>query len=194
MASIYPKKDRSVKDMLTKLAAGKMEAAKPGTGKLREEETDEDTGVPITRSFLEGLFALLRDDIQAMKRDVSQDLKVVRQDFEEVGESVATLEEHEKSRGEEIEQLQEITRLQDQQIELQAHAKGLENGSRRNRIRMWRAPTGAEDEDILAHQILGESSIRKVCRVGPPRPFHVPPADILACIHDFPMNERIQVC
>ncbi|KAJ1146299.1 hypothetical protein NDU88_012577 [Pleurodeles waltl] len=115
-----PKMDRSVKDMLTKPAAGKVKADNPVTGKLREEETEEDNGAPVTRSFLEGLFTSLRDDIQRVKRDLSPDLKVVRRELEEVSKRMATLEEHENARGEEIEQLQqEIIRLQDQQIELQ---------------------------------------------------------------------------
>ncbi|KAJ1153005.1 hypothetical protein NDU88_005777 [Pleurodeles waltl] len=189
--------------MLTKPAAGNTETDNPGTGKRSEEETDEDTRAPVTRSFLEGLFASLRDDIQGVKRDLSQDLKVVRRELEEVGERVAAQEEHENARGEEIAQLQQdIIWLKDQQIELQAHAEDLENWSKWNNIRIQGASTVAEEEDLLAyvpaffHQILGESSDRevhidRVHRVGPPRLFHIPPADILAYIHDFPLKKWI---
>ncbi|KAJ1126507.1 hypothetical protein NDU88_004914 [Pleurodeles waltl] len=79
-----------------------------------------------------------------------QDLKVVRRELEEVGERVTPLEEHENTRGEEVKQLhQEILWLQDQQIELQAHAEDLENWLRKNNIRIRGAPTGSEEEDIL---------------------------------------------
>ncbi|KAJ1217652.1 hypothetical protein NDU88_005245 [Pleurodeles waltl] len=186
--------------MLTKPAADKVEADNSATGKLREEETEEDNGAPVTRSFLEGLFTSLRDDIQEVKRDLLQDLKVVCQELEEAGERVATLEKHENARGEEIEQLQqEIIWLQDQQIKLHVHAEDLENWSRRNNIQIRGAPTGAEEEYVLAdaraifHQILGESLDREVCidRVHRVRPPHVPPADILACIHNVPLKESI---
>ncbi|KAJ1185945.1 hypothetical protein NDU88_002731 [Pleurodeles waltl] len=175
----------------------------PGTGKLREEETDEDSGAPGTRSFLEGLFPSLRDDLQAVKRDLSQDLKVARRELEEVGERVAALGVHENARGKEIKQLkQEIIQLQDLQIELQVHTEDLENQSRWNNICIRGAPTRAGEVFILVyvqalfHQILGESSERevhidRVHRVGPLRPSHVPPADILACIHDFPLKACI---
>ncbi|KAJ1185124.1 hypothetical protein NDU88_001919 [Pleurodeles waltl] len=97
----------------------------------------EDEGAPVTRGFLEGIFASLRDNIQAVKRNLSQDLKVMGRELEEVGKRVASLEEHENAKGEEVQQLQqEILQLQDQQIELQAHAEELENRSRRNNIRI----------------------------------------------------------
>ncbi|KAJ1126839.1 hypothetical protein NDU88_005245 [Pleurodeles waltl] len=108
------------------------------------------------------------DDIQAVKKDLSQDLKVVCRELEEDGEKVAALEEHENARVEEIEQLQqEIIWLQDQQIELQAHTEDLENWLRPNNTCIRGTPTGAEEEDILAyarvffHQILRESPDRE---------------------------------
>ncbi|KAJ1172159.1 hypothetical protein NDU88_004009 [Pleurodeles waltl] len=54
------------------------------------------------------------------------DLKELRPKPEEVSETVATLEEHENSRDEEIVQLQqEVIPLQGQQIVLQAHMEDL---------------------------------------------------------------------
>ncbi|KAJ1084261.1 hypothetical protein NDU88_004413 [Pleurodeles waltl] len=92
------------------------------------------------------------EGVHAVKRDLSQDLKVMHRDLEEVGERVASLEEHEKDRGKEVEQLQQgILRLQDQQIELQAHAEDLENWSQRNNIHIRGAPTGAVEGDILLY-------------------------------------------
>ncbi|KAJ1192468.1 hypothetical protein NDU88_001775 [Pleurodeles waltl] len=83
--------------MLTRPAAGKVEADASVTGKHRGEESEENGEAPVTRAFLEGLFTSLRDDTQAVKRDLLQVLKVVRQELEEVGERVATLEEHENT-------------------------------------------------------------------------------------------------
>ncbi|KAJ1178986.1 hypothetical protein NDU88_004225 [Pleurodeles waltl] len=193
MGAIRSQKERSIKDMLSKQKAGKTEANDPGTGKHREEEMDEDTGASVTRSFLAGLFTSLWGDIQEMKRDLSQDLKVVCRELEGVGERVVTLEEHENTRGEEIEQLQqEILQLQDQQSKLQVHTGALMHRSRRNNICIRGAPTRAKEEEIticvqvLFYQILGESSEKEVCidsvhRVGPLRASlrasHIPPAD-----------------
>ncbi|KAJ1150161.1 hypothetical protein NDU88_002958 [Pleurodeles waltl] len=98
MVAIPSKKERSVKDMLSKPTAGKTEADNPLTGKHREEEMDEDTRAPVKRSFLEGLVALLQGDIQAVKRDMSEDLKVVRRELKEVGKRVVILEGHENTR------------------------------------------------------------------------------------------------
>ncbi|KAJ1216233.1 hypothetical protein NDU88_003838 [Pleurodeles waltl] len=92
-------------------------------------------------------------------------------ELEEVDERVASLEEHENARGEEVEQLQqEILWLQDQQIELQAHAEVLENRSRRNNIPIRGAPTGAKEGDILSFvqalflQTLGKPAERERVR------------------------------
>ncbi|KAJ1148268.1 hypothetical protein NDU88_001105 [Pleurodeles waltl] len=174
MATMRGKKDRSVKDMLTKPPGGRAEGETPGPGQHLDKEAGEDERTPVTRGFLEGLLASLRDDIQTVKKDLLQDLKVMRWELEEVGERVASLEEHENTRGEEVEQLhQEILRLQAPQIELQAHAEDFENRSRRNNIRIWGAPTGTEEGDIhsfvqaLFHQILGESTERERVRDRP---------------------------
>ncbi|KAJ1207187.1 hypothetical protein NDU88_002579 [Pleurodeles waltl] len=45
---------------------------------MERHERKEDGEGPITQAFLEGLFTSLREDLQALKRDLSQDLKVVR--------------------------------------------------------------------------------------------------------------------
>ncbi|KAJ1130062.1 hypothetical protein NDU88_008418 [Pleurodeles waltl] len=90
--------------------------------------------------------------MQAVKRDLSQDMTVVHRELEEVGERVATLEEHENARDEEIEQLQqEIICLKDKQIKIQVHTEDRENRSRQNNIPIWGAPTVTEEEDILAY-------------------------------------------
>ncbi|KAJ1099151.1 hypothetical protein NDU88_004255 [Pleurodeles waltl] len=123
--------------MLTKPTTSKAEAVT-----MEWHERDKEGVSPITQSFLEGLFTSLNEDLQEVKRDLLRDLKAVRHDLEEVGERVATLEEHENSQDEEIVHLQqEVIRLKEKQIELQAHTKYLENRLWRNNIRTHRAPT-----------------------------------------------------
>ncbi|KAJ1101417.1 hypothetical protein NDU88_006485 [Pleurodeles waltl] len=157
----------------------------------------------ITQTILEGLFTSMREDLKAVKRNLLHDLEEVHLELEEVGERVAILEEHETSRDGEIVLLQqEIIWLQEQQIELQAHTEDLEDHSRQNNIHIRGAPTGAEEKDIILHirslfcQILGDDSdkdiqIDRTHRMGPPRPSHVSPANILVCINDFPLKESI---
>ncbi|KAJ1114934.1 hypothetical protein NDU88_003164 [Pleurodeles waltl] len=95
MASARPKKDRSMKDMLTKTMKGNTEGDTPT---LTHREGDEDGENPITRSFLEGLFLSLKEDLQAVNRDLSRDLKEVRHELEAVGQRVANVEEHEHNK------------------------------------------------------------------------------------------------
>ncbi|KAJ1105062.1 hypothetical protein NDU88_002470 [Pleurodeles waltl] len=78
MAATQPKKDRSVKDMLTRPAADKVEVDASVTGRHRGEKSEADGEAIVTRAFLEGLFTSLRENIQVVKRDLSVDLKVVR--------------------------------------------------------------------------------------------------------------------
>ncbi|KAJ1117070.1 hypothetical protein NDU88_005270 [Pleurodeles waltl] len=78
------------------------------------------------------------EDLQAVKRDLCSDLQEVRRDLDEVGERVVSLEYKDDNGHEELEWMrQEILCLQEQQIELQAHAEDLENYSMRNNIRIW---------------------------------------------------------
>ncbi|KAJ1082857.1 hypothetical protein NDU88_003021 [Pleurodeles waltl] len=86
MVTMQGKKDRSVKDMLAKPPGIKAERETPGSAQQLDKEVGEDEGAPVTRCFLEGLFASLRDVIQAVKRDLLQYLKVMRRELEEVGE------------------------------------------------------------------------------------------------------------
>ncbi|KAJ1162839.1 hypothetical protein NDU88_003304 [Pleurodeles waltl] len=76
MASARSKKDRSVKDMLIKATIGKAV-----TTAMERHEHDEEGESPIMRSFLDGLFTLLKEDLQAVKLDLSQDIKEVRHEL-----------------------------------------------------------------------------------------------------------------
>ncbi|KAJ1143759.1 hypothetical protein NDU88_010064 [Pleurodeles waltl] len=72
----------------------------------------------LVKSLREALFASLKDDLQTVRKDLSQDLKAVCKDLTELSDRVLTTEDQED---EEIEQLQqEDTCLTAQQIDLQA--------------------------------------------------------------------------
>ncbi|KAJ1217401.1 hypothetical protein NDU88_004995 [Pleurodeles waltl] len=94
MAATQPKKNSSVKDMLTRPAEGKVEEDASITGKHRGEEMEEDNEAPVTRAFLEGLFTSLRDDLQVVKRDLSQDPKVRVRDSPEITGAICGREEY----------------------------------------------------------------------------------------------------
>ncbi|KAJ1104582.1 hypothetical protein NDU88_001992 [Pleurodeles waltl] len=69
-----------------------------------------------------------------------------------IGERVAHLEDQGMSRDEEIKQLQqEVLRLPDQQIDLQALAEDLENREWRNNIHITGIPTGVEGTNITSY-------------------------------------------
>ncbi|KAJ1128761.1 hypothetical protein NDU88_007136 [Pleurodeles waltl] len=126
MAVTQSKKGRSLKEMLTKPMVGRAEAGLPRSGMPSRQAAKEEGEGPVIPAFFEGLFTSLRDDLQSVKTDLSQDLKEVCQELMEVGERVATLEKHKTSWDEVIVQLQqELIRLKDQQIELQAHGQDL---------------------------------------------------------------------
>ncbi|KAJ1215381.1 hypothetical protein NDU88_002990 [Pleurodeles waltl] len=109
MAAARPKNNRSMKDMLTRPAAGKVEVDISITRRHRGEKSEEDGEAPVTGTFHECLLTSLREDLQAVKGHLLQALKEVRQELEDVGERVATLEKQKNRRDEEIEQLQQET-------------------------------------------------------------------------------------
>ncbi|KAJ1215610.1 hypothetical protein NDU88_003218 [Pleurodeles waltl] len=66
-----------------------------GTPKGVEEAHWLDMGQPegtVVRTFLEALFSSLQEDLQAVKRYLSPDLREVQKDLDEVGERVASLQ------------------------------------------------------------------------------------------------------
>lgn len=170
-----------------------------GNGVGRAEEAD----APATKAFMIELFATIKEDIQGLRAQLAAELRDVRRDVDELGERVATMEEHNVDREESLHQLQqELLRLREQNLDLQTHAEDLENRSRRNNIRIRAVPWKAEGEDLreyvgsLFQQILGEEEtsvvqMDRVHRVGLPRGKNAPPPDILVCIHDFQIKERI---
>ncbi|KAJ1186138.1 hypothetical protein NDU88_002921 [Pleurodeles waltl] len=163
----------------------------------------QDTEGPVNCSFLEAMFASFREDLQAVKKDLSQEMKSVCTEIVDLGESVSKLEDQKTSQGEELEQLQqEVLCLPDQQIDLQAHAEELKNSFRRNNIHIRGAPTGVDDSNIEMYvqalfayilQAPAGSTIQLdyTHRVVPHRPGTAPRADILTCIHEFQVKEWI---
>ncbi|KAJ1108742.1 hypothetical protein NDU88_006112 [Pleurodeles waltl] len=62
---------------------------------------------PVTWPFLKALFASLRDDLQTLKKDLSDDLEEVHPDHDSWEVRVSSSEYHKMSCDEEIEQLQQ---------------------------------------------------------------------------------------
>ncbi|KAJ1170002.1 hypothetical protein NDU88_001883 [Pleurodeles waltl] len=120
----HTKKERTLKEMLSKPTDIKMggessppEQEWPPDGNRREDQ--------VIHPFLEALFTSLREDLQVV---LSQDLKEVLHEVTELGDRVSSIEDRETACDEDIELLQqEDLRLRKQQIDLQAHAKELEN-------------------------------------------------------------------
>lgn len=149
------------------------------------------------------LFATIKEDIQGLRIQLAADLREVRRDVDEIGERIATIEEHDVDREEALHLMeQELLHLREQNLDLQAHTEDLENRARRNNIRIRSVPWKAEGEDLreyvssLFQQILGKedgTDIQMDCvhRVGLPRGKKAPPPDILVCVHDFQLKEKI---
>ncbi|KAJ1189842.1 hypothetical protein NDU88_006584 [Pleurodeles waltl] len=137
------------------------------------------------------------DDFQAVKKDLSNSLREVHWDLEEVGDNVSALEDQESGEDEEVEHLQQdVIRRQEQQIDLQTHVEDLENRSQRNNIYIKGVRMTAEGADLNEHvrafflQILEAQAEIKIQldqfhRVGRSKPEKAQPVDILVCVHDF---------
>ncbi|KAJ1170867.1 hypothetical protein NDU88_002738 [Pleurodeles waltl] len=175
MAVARIKKDWFLKDKLTK-PTGTPSDDKLSPCCLDFGLTKEAWERPVTGSFMETLFSSPREDIQALKRDLSVDLKDVRLNLMEIGIRVSAMENSESGHEEEVEQLhQEVLRLKEQHVELQAHTEDLENRSHRNNV-----PLPAEGIDlqeyvrslfchILSSQEDVDIQLDYVHRVGLPR-------------------------
>ncbi|KAJ1187921.1 hypothetical protein NDU88_004686 [Pleurodeles waltl] len=113
MVTAHTKKDCSLKEMPSQSSQDLL------------PERDKAEG-PVTRSFLEAIFVSIKDNLQTVKRGLSQDLKSVHKDLAEIGDRVSTSEDNVTSRDEELKQLQqELIHLKEQHTDLQAHAEGL---------------------------------------------------------------------
>ncbi|KAJ1117997.1 hypothetical protein NDU88_006192 [Pleurodeles waltl] len=96
MSTVRAKKERSLKDMLIKVA-------KPsGNGKPPGQDTDHPGGMedgegPVTWIFLEAFFTSLHDDLQVVKRDLSANRHEVQCNLDEIGDRVAATEKRENT-------------------------------------------------------------------------------------------------
>ncbi|KAJ1180427.1 hypothetical protein NDU88_005648 [Pleurodeles waltl] len=131
-----------------------------------EAQTEHpETEGPVTHFFCGTLFTSLKDDLHMVKRELSQDLKVVQKNLAEIGDRVATLEDNASGRDEELENLQqEVIRLKEQQMDLKVYTEDLENRLWCNNICIRDTPMEPEGEDINSYvkalfaQILGPSA------------------------------------
>ncbi|KAJ1205686.1 hypothetical protein NDU88_001114 [Pleurodeles waltl] len=170
MASAQGKKNRRLKDMLTKTVVAMARdhqaeltpVSAPGGGEI---------DAPVTCSFLEALFTSLREDLQSFKKELSSNLQEVRCDIDAIG-----------GRSVGMRKLNSFNRKSsDQQIDLQAHTEDLENRSWKNNIHIEEVPTDVEGKDAAAYakdlfRAILEASpemdiqLDRSHRVGLPRP------------------------
>ncbi|KAJ1185442.1 hypothetical protein NDU88_002234 [Pleurodeles waltl] len=105
MAAGWGKKDRSLKEMLTKLLG----VQSSDTTSLLSSDAAAAVGgtnTLVTRPFLEPLFASLRQSLQTLKKDLSVDRREVRCDLDSLSDRISSLKDYEMSHEKEIEQLQ----------------------------------------------------------------------------------------
>ena len=80
MAAHKNKQDSSLKDMLTKVPQKKRDLSKDSPTK---EQSDQEAGTVTTRSaepqaFMEGLFAQIREEVLALRTEITLDLKTLQ--------------------------------------------------------------------------------------------------------------------
>lgn len=129
MATTKPRKDKAVEKLLQKQS--RVQATQTDS----EVDKGESSDTLVTKTFMIELFSAIKEDIQELRSQLASDLKEVRRDVDNLGDRVATLEEHDIHREEDLHQLQqELLRLRDQNLNLQAQSEDFENRSRRNNI------------------------------------------------------------
>lgn len=101
MTTARNRKEKTLKDLLQKSTGPSTSQTANG---LDSGEGDE---APATKAFMVELFSAIKEDIQDLHSQFSADLREVRRDLDGVGDRVATLEEHDLNRDEDIHQLQQ---------------------------------------------------------------------------------------
>ncbi|KAJ1202583.1 hypothetical protein NDU88_006380 [Pleurodeles waltl] len=101
MAGAQSKKDHTLKDMFIH-PSGRQEDRPAATATTGSQAEDKQLEALVTRSFFEALFTSFRDDLHSVKKELSQDLKVLRMEMSELGGRVPMLEDRETPRDEEI--------------------------------------------------------------------------------------------
>ncbi|KAJ1098959.1 hypothetical protein NDU88_004066 [Pleurodeles waltl] len=89
-SNILAKKDRSLKEMLARSTGPSGEVGAP----LQESDTPieaADKEGLVTRAFLEALFSSLKEDLQAMKRDLPTDIQEVCRNLEDLSDRVSAV-------------------------------------------------------------------------------------------------------
>lgn len=197
MAANKARKERALDKLLQK--ASEEQATQTDAHAARDDNLE----TAVTKAFMVELFGAIKEDIQELRTQLASDLREVRRDVEDIGDRVATLEEHDLHRDKDIHQLQqEIIRLREQNLNPQAHTEDLENRSRQNNIQIRNIAWRAEGENLrdflveMFRQILGEEAptdiqLDRAHRVGLPRGTKAPSSDILVCVHDFQLKELI---
>ncbi|KAJ1174574.1 hypothetical protein NDU88_006394 [Pleurodeles waltl] len=118
------KKDASIRDLLTRPISKKEDHHEESTS-LAPLTTDGDaTGVvdnaePATHAFLETFFGALRTDITTLKQDITEDIKGLMKEMNELGDRVSGLQQTTYAHGGELDaHHHEILDLRDTNAEL----------------------------------------------------------------------------
>lgn len=141
--------------------------------------------------------------ISEVKDTCRAEIASIRQDLQHVSNRVEGLEEAHDSTRAYIAQLHRTIVAQSEFMgDMHNHVEDLDNRGRRNNIRVRGLPEATQAEDLPAtleaifNKILGEPSSHKIefvraHRALRPRSSNGPPRDVICCILDFPLKEKI---
>ncbi|KAJ1154589.1 hypothetical protein NDU88_007335 [Pleurodeles waltl] len=158
---------------------------------------------PVTRSFLESLFTMLRDDLVALKQELVVNVRDIRCNVGKLEQRVDSLEQVRDSHDEElVEHRQKMLTLRDVPADLNYQLEDIENRLRHCNICIKGVPlqaaAGKLDDYVLrlfTHVALNlmdqDIILDRSHRAG--QPSHSPgqPQDILKCLCYYPQKEAI---
>ncbi|KAJ1100935.1 hypothetical protein NDU88_006010 [Pleurodeles waltl] len=90
----HTKKEGTLKDIFSKAPAKKVDLHKEKTAALGTSEQRvalEGDNAPITLSFFEQIFGVLRDDIATLKQEIVMEVKDLKKDVNDMGQQVDSL-------------------------------------------------------------------------------------------------------
>ncbi|KAJ1157315.1 hypothetical protein NDU88_010029 [Pleurodeles waltl] len=127
----HNKKEGSLEDVSSKTMTKKLDPPQVRISDSCEGDCvvgPDDDSTPITKSFLEQVFGVLREDFATLNQEISTDVKYLKREITEFGQQIDTVEQTHDAQEEEMDQYRwEIPALQDSNQDLQYHLEDLEN-------------------------------------------------------------------
>ncbi|KAJ1167339.1 hypothetical protein NDU88_007731 [Pleurodeles waltl] len=113
----HNKKEGTLKERFAKRPSKKLESPQgkvaKGSGTGSGEHMEEDTA-PITRSFLEQLFEVLREDFATLRQEIATEVKDLKRDVTELGQRIDRVKRTHDAKEEELDHYrQKILTLRD---------------------------------------------------------------------------------